>query len=110
MYENDPTKRICNSFWSLMAIASFVGVLILLCLPSNPKEKEDRQREWGSYSAKSEGRRVLKNALRDPDSLQIIKESVVPTGAGHFDYCVSYRAKNGFGGYEEEVATFDVRP
>ena len=44
-----------------------------------------------------DGRQSLTQQLRDPDSLQIIKEEIVD---GH--YTAHYRAKNGFGGYVEE--------
>ncbi len=66
------------------------------------KEEEKRNKEnraMNSASAISS----LKNALRDPSSLQLDWVGVNEKGTV---VCIDYRAKNGFGGYAKEYITY----
>ena|SRR5208283_480897 len=74
----------------LIGLAMILGIAMLIgtCVPESKPPKSD---------AIYDGRQSLTQQLRDPDSLQIIKEEIVD---GH--YTAHYRAKNGFGGYVEE--------
>ena len=54
------------------------------------------------FSVKYAGREQLKKQLKDPDSLQVISETVEWRADGPH-YTAKYRAKNGFGGYVEDV-------
>jgi len=51
-----------------------------------------------NFNQRYEGKQKLTQSLRDPGSLEIIKESIV-TKNGVPYYHATYRAKNGFGGY-----------
>jgi hypothetical protein len=51
----------------------------------------------------------LKNNLRDPDSLEIIKMEPMGGDAKSLVLAVEYRAKNGLGGYNVETKLFLVK-
>lgn len=50
------------------------------------------------------GRQEIRETLKDPDSLQIIKEKTLSPGknGATWGYEATYRAKNSFGGYVQE--------
>jgi hypothetical protein len=59
---------------------------------------EDQQ-----YAIKYNGRKMVKDACRDPSSFQLIEERI----EGGMYYC-HYRAKNGFGGYSEDIVAIPI--
>lgn len=52
--------------------------------------------------------RYLKRSLKDPDSFKAVEWSPVRKGCGNYTVGLSYRAKNGFGGYVVEQAVFTL--
>lgn len=51
------------------------------------------------------GARVLKKNMRDPDSFRLENVLLMPSGV----VCYEYRAKNGFGGYNRDVAVYQPK-
>lgn len=64
------------------------------------KTKKKKSREDDSFRALS----FLKRSLRDPDSF--VMENFLANDDASL-ICIVYRAKNGFGGYQRSIATFD---
>jgi len=48
----------------------------------------------------------LRNKVRDPDSFVLERAWIMPNKWGGI-LCVTYRAKNGFGGYNRELAVYN---
>jgi len=65
------------------------------------RAKVERQIDYDKSGAYVKTERLVKNALKDPDSYQQIKHTEWHIGeSGQYIGCVlEYRAKNGFGGY-----------
>lgn len=74
----------------------FLGLLFFIgmCAPNDRSSSSSSSTSDKMYI----GRQTLRQELRDPDSLQIIKEEIV-----NGQYTAHYRAKNGFGGYTEDI-------
>ena len=69
------------------------------------QKAEDNRKGFHCLSAWDGGliySRPLKDRLRDPDSYQHIETRISPNNGGYHNAYVSYRAKNGFGGYVNE--------
>ena len=86
------------------AIAALVGTLAIGCGPSTPDE-------FTKTTAKVYCKRQIKKLLRDPDSYQFISATVTSTSGQYDQYgkaLVSFRSKNGFGGYVNGTAECEV--
>jgi hypothetical protein len=68
--------------------------------PSKAEAADTFRTKMGAIAVAS-----LKNALRDPDSLVV--ESVLVSDDGKYS-CLTYRAKNGFGGMNRDTVVFTV--
>ena len=63
---------------------------------------EIEPREFDDISAKIYCKDLIKQQLRDPDSYQFVGATVTSNSGSHDQYgeaLVSFRSKNGFGGY-----------
>jgi hypothetical protein len=74
--------------------------------PSAADAKEDMQYKQRSEAAVADGV-SLKQSLRDPDSL--VFEKILASDDGNV-VCVTYRARNGFGGMNRDHAVFNGGP
>lgn len=92
------------------------GFVVLLLTGEGPSEDSSSRgigysedaRGYDDTALKYVGKERLKQQLKDPDSLQIISEEVLPANGNVGEgYRAVYRAKNGFGGYTTEV--FETR-
>ncbi|WP_414463366.1 hypothetical protein [Hyphomicrobium sp. DY-1] len=95
--------------WTLMGLV--VVIVLLLSAPRVPANHEAGGRSgfqclsgWdGSHRAMV---MAVTSALRDPDSFQHVRTLITPEDtAGQHRILMTYRAKNGFGGYNLEVAS-----
>ena len=69
---------------------------------------EIEPREFDDISAKIFCERLIKQQLRDPDSYQFVGATVISNSGSHDQYgeaLVSFRSKNGFGGYTNGQAS-----
>lgn len=78
-----------------------LGILALVVLLLGGDKESSSPSE---LDLRLEGRRRLEGSLRDPDSLEIISERIVRKN-GKPVYESTFRAKNGFGGYNVETFT-----
>ena len=76
----------------------FVICMGLVCASFGVQSEEDVAKKR-HYSLLVAGRNRLKSQLRDPGSLQIIREEIRNEGTEQPSYYARYRAKNAFGGY-----------
>jgi hypothetical protein len=69
--------------------------------PALPKAsaKTTEDKKFEETKALAIGTLMLKSAMRNPDSFQLISASIMPKG-----FCYEYRAQNGFGGLNVESA------
>ncbi len=112
--ENQEARRKKNGLGCLVIVAIFVVLLIIANQsskqnePSNPTHAVVENSQWdGSVS---QVKRWFNENARDPDSLQFIEWSPVVKTANGYKVRVKFRAKNGFGGYnepEQRFFTFD---
>ena len=65
----------------------------------------DEDLDYVKIVAEGEAKRILKQVLRDPKSLEIISVSTPSKVSNGYHCNVKYRAKNGFGGYNVEQIT-----
>ena len=105
-------ERICFAFW-VCFWPVIIGVVTAPFWWDESSEdysysSGEDSRGYDDTALKYVGRERLRKQLKDPDSLQIISEEVLPAN-GNFGegYRAVYRAKNGFGGYTTEV--FETR-
>ena len=80
--------------------AVLAGVVAMGCGPSTPDE-------FTEIAAKVYCRTQIKKLLRDPDSYQHISARVLSTSGTYDQYgkaIISFRSKNGFGGYVNGTA------
>ena len=113
--ENIDLRRDSWSTWlplSLLILLFVIGIPIACYFGVQFRQEElERYRGMpGGYdrgpdpvAVKYVGKERLKAILKDPDSLEIISERVVPLGNGKVGYECKYRAKNSFGGYTVET-------
>lgn len=98
-------KRALN--WPAITLAAAVGVTIgALALflegpPQTPDEAAARSAEAARRAAAEGVVRGLRDLVRDPDSMVV--EQALVSEAGDV-VCVRYRARNGFGGMNRELA------
>ena len=85
---NENISIIKIIFWIMCFLILFGGL-------NNSETKSPSDHK---FELRMDARDALKDQLRDPSSLQIIKEDV----RGNTVH-IRYRAKNGFGGYNEEM-------
>lgn len=79
--------------------------------PKNPVELTAAQIEkQNEYKAMSNVRRQITSRLRDPDSYQVITGGALTRSDGSIAVMLSYRAKNGFGGYAVNHAAYTCKP
>lgn len=76
-------------------------------------EKEEKMRKgfhclssWNGAHSKLE--QAVKASLRDPDSYKHGSTKIAPVSAGQHYVIMEYRAKNGFGGYNQGVVTANI--
>jgi len=111
-----PKQRTPSRNAQDVPVGVFIAVVIIagvafLFLGNNTENRSGRRSTKNQvavpnkYEVLAIGRERLEACLRDPDSLQIIEEScVVPDRYGdEATYAARYRAKNGFGGYVEDI-------
>ena len=101
---------------ALVMIVGFFGYILLDFVYESPEDKakdlriaeqkaEKNRKGFHCLSAWDGGliySRPLKDRLRDPDSYQHVSTRITPNNNGIHTAYVSYRAKNGFGGYVNE--------
>jgi hypothetical protein len=110
---------LISNVWIVCCCVGIVGVITSLFWWDESSEdsssigysyssEEASTRGYDDTALKYVGRERLRQQLKDPDSLQIISEEVLPANGNVGEgYRAVYRAKNGFGGYTTEV--FETR-
>ena len=84
--------------------AVFVGALAAGCGPTTPSAFDD-------IAAKIHCKSLIKQQLRDPDSYQFKAVKITGNSGQYNEYgeaLISFRSKNGFGGYVDGVATCEA--
>lgn len=118
-----PVKRkSVGCFGALVVIALAIGFAAVVvdkqeaAKPQRPLTAEEQRAEkirdqfspWNGSHYELE--RIVKRALKDPDSYEHIETRFSDRGANGIYVVMKYRAKNSFGGYviEGVTATFDI--
>lgn len=68
---------------------------------------------WDEIAAKVDCKDRIKELLRDPDSYQFTSAQILSTSGANKEYgtaIITYRAKNGFGGYNNGTASCESYP
>lgn len=94
----------CLGIFGLLALMAVIGSL------SPDANKPDT---WDEIAAKVYCEDRIKQLLRDPDSYQFTSAEILSTTGGSSEYGkarISFRAKNGFGGYNASTATCEAYP
>jgi hypothetical protein len=97
-------------------LTSFIVLVVIVFLlyqcvsddePKRPVELTAEQIEKNNeYRALSEVRYDITSRLRDPDSYEVIDQDALTKSDGSIAVVISYRAKNGFGGYTVNHAAY----
>jgi|2_EtaG_2_1085320.scaffolds.fasta_scaffold00739_6 hypothetical protein len=96
--------------WTMLMVLLLITSIVKGCADDPGPKTYEGTTETNSdldWQVKWTGKQELRKTLRDPDSLQIISETTKPDGPGRTIYRCHYRAKNGFGGYQDD--TFSIR-
>jgi len=80
----------------LVVLAVIGGIVTESNKPSGGSNDAEQEKENAAAARAQVGARILKRAMRDPDSFKL-DSALVMTGSNAV--CYDYRAKNGFGGY-----------
>jgi hypothetical protein len=101
-----PKKKGC-----LFGCLGLVGLFVLFAIASSLSPTDTTKKQstdtWDEVSAQFSCERRIKELLRDPDSYQFISAEVydLSSDSQYGKAQVSFRAKNGFGGYTPGTAT-----
>lgn len=101
-------KSLRNGFRLVLVIATIIILIIHFSKPSEDREAESNKREIESKFNAWNGSHILlvehvKSKLRDPDSFEHEKTTYKDNGEKVY-VVMSFRSKNGFGGYGHSIA------
>lgn len=91
----------------LFVLVIFLGILSSLSPDANKPDA------WDEIAAKVYCEDRIKQLLRDPDSYQFSSAEILETSGENSEFGkarISFRAKNGFGGYNANTATCEAYP
>lgn len=99
-------KTVTESIITVVLGVVALGLPLLGALALGGKLKPSFEQSASSHAASNndfargyQAEERLRNSLRDPDSLQVISKTVGSDGSVR----IHYRAKNGFGGYTDDL-------
>ena len=100
-------KKTSNATWALLALLIIGGISSSMQDKTPEPQKTPEQIKQDAIDTERtsnaiQARSMLKQSLKDPDSLQLDEALTMENKT----VCMQYKAKNGFGGYSAESAVY----